>query len=214
MIELQNVSLVYDDHGRQIHACREVGLAVAEGEFLGILGPSGSGKSSLLYLMSGLKIPTQGSVLWNGRDGSSLSDAQRAQIRLREFGFVFQYPFLVGYLTAAENVALAAPGESRLDQAQQLLSELGIGDLATRFPHQLSGGQKQRVCIARALLGTPNAVFADEPTAALDHAAGRAVMELLNRHRGNGSLIVVTHDPAMLEGADRIVRMEDGEIIS
>ncbi len=214
MIELERVSLVYDDHGREVFACRNVSLTVSEGEFLGILGPSGSGKSSLLYLLSGLKTPTSGTVRWNGQSGSDLTDVERAEIRLRQFGFVFQYPFLIGYLTAAENVAIAAPGESRIKESRAILQELGISDLAERFPHQLSGGQKQRVCIARALLGTPQVVFADEPTAALDHTTGQAVMELLNRHRGRGSLVVVTHDPSMLAGADRIVHMEDGELVS
>ncbi|MBS1710801.1 MAG: ABC transporter ATP-binding protein [Armatimonadetes bacterium] len=212
MIRLEGVSLVYQDHGREVFACRDVDLAVAPGEFVGILGPSGSGKSSLLYLMGGLKVPTAGRVLWDGRPFEQMGDAERAQIRLSEFGFVFQYPYLIGYLTAMENVLVALPGEDRREEAAKILADLGLEGLADRYPHQLSGGQKQRVCIARALLGRPKVVFADEPTAALDHKNGRGVMDSLQLHRGSGALVVVTHDPAMLEGADRIVRMEDGVV--
>lgn len=107
---------------------------------------------------------------------------------------------------------LAVPGADSRDEARSLLQDLGIQDQAHRYPHELSGGQKQRVCIARALLGGPKAVFADEPTAALDHANGISVMQLMRTHRGSGALIVVTHDPVMLEGADRIVEIEDGRI--
>ena len=213
MIDLTNVSLVYQDHGREIFACREISLDVKGNEFLGILGPSGSGKSSLLYLMSGLKVPTQGEIIYKGQSLHTLSDSDRATIRLREFGFVFQYPYLVGYLTALENVAIAQPGENRGAEAEDLLVKLGLSDQLARYPHQLSGGQKQRVCIARALLGSPKVIFADEPTAALDHTSGRSVMNLLQEHRGEGALVTVTHDPAMLEGADRVIEMEDGQIL-
>lgn len=214
MIRLDSVSLVYQDHGREVFACRDVDLNVKEGEFVGILGPSGSGKSSLLYLASGLKIPTQGSVFWQNRKLGDLSDSERAKVRLNDFGFVFQYPFLIGYLTALENILVALPDQNRQAEAEALLETLGLSDQKDRYPHQMSGGQKQRVCVARALLGSPKVVFADEPTAALDHVSGRNVMQLLNQHRGSGALIVVTHDPVMLEGADRIIRMEDGQTFS
>lgn len=182
------------------------------GEFLGILGPSGSGKSSLLYLMSGLKSPTSGKATYEGRDMTSLSDEARSSLRLTEFGFVFQYPYLVGYLSALENVVVTQPGKGSADRAAMLLEELGLGEKAHRLPHELSGGERQRVCLARALLSSPKVVFADEPTAALDHATGEQVMDLLHRYRGDGSLVVVTHDPSMLRNADRVVTMADGGI--
>lgn len=212
MIDLKSVSLIYQDHGKEVFACKDIDLGVQPGEFLGILGPSGSGKSSLLYVMSGLKVPTKGSVEWLSRELGKMGDRERADIRLREFGFVFQYPFLIGYLTALENVLLAFPAEDRRVEAEKFLIELGLQDQMHRYPYQMSCGQKQRVCVARALLGSPKVVFADEPTAALDHKSGRAVMDLLIQNRGDGALVVVTHDPVMLEGADRIIRMEDGEI--
>lgn len=212
MIEAVAASLIYQDHGKDVYACRDVSLDVQPGEFLGILGPSGSGKSSLLYLLSGLKTPTGGKILYQGRDIQALTDASRADIRLKEFGFVFQYPYLLGYLTALENVYVARPDQDLREPAEELLRSLGLEKKMHRQPHELSGGERQRVCVARALLGKPKAIFADEPTASLDHANGVQVVKLLNEHRGDGALVMVTHDPSMLEGADRIVRLEDGEM--
>lgn len=216
MIEARDASLVYNDHGRDVYACREVSLEVHPNEFLGILGPSGSGKSSLLYLLSGLKQPTSGLVAYRGRDLKAMGDEDRANLRLAEFGFVFQQPYLLGYLTALENVLVAAGPKGRGNQveAQGLLESLGIGQKQHRLPHELSGGERQRVCVARALLGSPMAIFADEPTASLDHTNGSQVVQLLNEHRGKGALIMVTHDPTMLERADRVLRIVDGQIES
>lgn len=214
MIEACEASLVYNDHGRDVYACRDVTVDIRENEFLGILGPSGSGKSSLLYLLSGLKIPTRGQVRFDGQDLSKMSDEQRSRLRLKEFGFVFQQPFLLGYLTAHENVIVAAPGGNGAcaEQAQDLLERLGLEDKMHRLPHELSGGERQRVCVARALLGAPKIIFADEPTASLDHRNGQHVVELLNANRGTGSLVMVTHDPSMLMQADRILHLADGRI--
>jgi putative ABC transport system ATP-binding protein len=212
VIEARAATLTYEDHGRQVHACDHVDLTVREGEFLGILGPSGSGKSSLLYLLSGLKTPTSGDILFNGKSLRSMSDEHRSHVRLHEFGFVFQQPYLLGYLSALENVALAVPERARWDEAMKLLSALGIGHKSHRKPHEMSGGERQRVCVARALMGAPKAIFADEPTASLDHTNGVAVVRLLNQLRGGGSLVMVTHDETMLEGADRIVRIVDGAV--
>ncbi len=200
---------MYQDHGRSVYACRDVDLEVRPGEFLGILGPSGSGKSSLLYLLSGLKVPTQGRVTLDGRDLAAMGDEARSRLRLKEFGFVFQQPYLLGYLSALENVLV---GQGDPEEAGDLLDRLGLSPKAHRYPHELSGGERQRVCVARALSARPRVIFADEPTAALDHANGVAVVSLLNRHRGEGSLVMVTHDPTMLEEADRIVRIVDGGV--
>lgn len=198
------------DHGREVYACRDADLTVDSGEFLGILGPSGSGKSSLLYLLSGLKVPSGGKVMVEGADLAAMSEELRSQTRLRSFGFVFQQPYLLGYLTALENVSVTEKGS--VAEAQELLERLGLGEKAHRYPHEMSGGERQRVCVARALLGDPKVVFADEPTANLDHTNGEAVVDLLRHHRGEGSLVMVTHDPTMLANADRIVRIEDGRI--
>lgn len=212
MIEAAGASLVYHDHGREVYAVNGVDIEVRPNEFLGILGPSGSGKSSLLYLLSGLKVPSGGTICYGGRNLSSLGDEERSRLRLREFGFVFQQPYLLGYLTALENVMVAAPGQRSNGEAMALLGELGLAEKSHRHPHELSGGERQRVCVARALLGSPKVIFADEPTASLDHRNGSQVVHLLNKLRGEGSLVMVTHDPTMLEEANRVVRLVDGSI--
>jgi putative ABC transport system ATP-binding protein len=213
LIEACDASLRYVDHGREVFACRKIDLDIRPNEFLGILGPSGSGKSSLLYLLSGLKVPTSGGVSYQGKPLSSMREEQRSRLRLKEFGFVFQQPYLLGYLTALENVLVAAPGQPVRDQALGLLDKLGLANKSHRHPHELSGGERQRVCVARALLGQPKVIFADEPTAALDHTNGLQVVQLLNRNRGEGSLVMVTHDPSMLEEADRVVHLNDGALM-
>lgn len=215
MIEVRGASLVYDDHGRAVHACDRIDLKVEDGEFVGILGPSGSGKSSLLYLMCGLKTPTSGDIVFRGRPMGGMTEDEKANLRLCSFGFVFQYPYLLGYLSALENVLVAQPQATGDSQAEALaiLERLGMSSKAHRLPHELSGGEKQRICIARALFGQPEVVFADEPTANLDHVNGAAVVETLVANRGSGSLIMVTHDPSMLEKADRVVTISDGKIV-
>lgn len=213
MIIADKANLVYQDHGREVFACKDIDLIVGDHEFVGILGPSGSGKSSLLYLLSGLKNPTSGSVSLEGTAYTAISDSERARLRLRHFGFVFQQPFLLGYLTALENVLLIEPSVADArGRAMALLEDVGLGEKAHRMPAELSGGEKQRVCVARALYAGPKAVFADEPTASLDHVSGEAVIKLLNERR-QGALVVVTHDPSMLANADRILHMEDGALV-
>lgn len=210
MIELRGASLIYRDHEKEVAACKDIHLTLEQGEFLGILGPSGSGKSSLLYLMCGLKDPTHGTISYKGQDFAQVTVQERDRMRLKEFGFVFQHPYLIGYLSALENVLVADPDASNTSEAVALLERLSIGGKAHRMPHELSGGEKQRVCVARALIGGSHVIFADEPTAALDHQSGLQVMELLAEHRGEGALVVVTHDTSMLEKADRIVTIQDG----
>lgn len=209
-LEARSAGLAYQDQGRTVDAVAEVDLAVEPGEFVGILGPSGSGKSSLLYLLSGLKKPTSGDITYSDRSLFSLDDEQRAQLRMREFGFVFQQPYLLGYLSALENVTVVEGVAAA--RATEILGELGMAEKAHRLPHELSGGERQRVCVARALGAGAKVVFADEPTAALDHRTGHQTVDLLRRLRGSGSLVMVTHDPEMLAGADRIVRIVDGRL--
>ena len=212
MIQARGASLVYLDHGREIFACRQVDLEIKPNEFVGILGPSGSGKSSLLYLLSGLKSPTSGEIHYENKNLSQLSDEERSGLRLKEFGFLFQQPFLLGYLTALENVLVSSTSEQTREKARYLLDQLGLGEKTHRFPHELSGGERQRVCVARSLLGNPKVVFADEPTAALDHENGIHVIEMLNQHREGGALVMVTHDETMLAHADRVLRIVEGQV--
>lgn len=214
MISLVQAELVYRDHSKEVVACATTTLDFEPGRFYGILGPSGSGKSSLLYLASGLKAPTSGQVLYEGRLLGKLDDAEAARTRLERFGFVFQFPYLLGYLTLHENVCAGRNDRDSGAEASHLLSELGLAEKMHRYPHEVSGGERQRTCVARALLGQPQVIFADEPTASLDHRAGHAVVELLQKLRGDGTLIMVTHDPTMLDGADDVIEIADGAVIS
>ena len=212
MLISRAATLKYQDHGRDVFAVQDASVEILPNEFVGILGPSGSGKSSLLYLLSGLKSPSSGEVIYDGRTLSQMSDEERSHLRLEEFGFVFQQPYLLGYLTARENILVVPRASGTGTQADELLEQLGLAAKAHRYPHELSGGERQRVCVARALFGKPRIIFADEPTAALDHRNGVSTVQVLNQLRGAGSLVMVTHDPSMLEEADRIIRLADGRI--
>lgn len=211
-LSASGVGLAYFDGGSRTDALIDVNLSLPPTGFLGVMGPSGSGKSSLLYVLSGLKHPTSGSVRFRDLTLSDASDRRLAALRREHFGFVFQQPWLLGWQTAAENVLDGAPtvDASARRYASELMSELGLSALASKRPSQLSGGEKQRVCIARAMMNRPGVIFADEPTASLDHRNGHLVIDLLARYRESGLVIVVTHDPEMLRDADRVIVMRDG----
>ena len=213
-LRAENVSLRYGDGDRTTYAVRDVTLEFPERGFHGIMGPSGSGKSSLLYLLSGLKPPSDGAIFYGSLPVSGAAENARVRLRRERFGFVFQQPFLLNHLTARENILVAAAENDRdaKKRIDDLLNDLHILPLANRFPAHLSGGERQRVVVARAMINRPAVIFADEPTAALDHANGTAVIELLMRYREQGAVIVVTHDPAMLTGADRIYYLRDGAL--
>jgi len=213
-LRTENVSLSYGDGDQSTFAIQDVSVSIPDRGFYGIMGPSGSGKSSLLYLLSGLKLPTGGAVYYGGRPFSQLADPERARVRRERFGFVFQQPFLLNYLTARENVMVAAVAGDRdlRQQVDALLDELHILHLADRYPAHLSGGERQRLVVARAMINRPEVIFADEPTAALDHGNGRAVIELLMRYRERGTVLVVTHDPTMVAEADLVYHLSDGRI--
>lgn len=217
VLEAREASLVYRSGGSESYAVRRVSLAIRAGEFCGVMGPSGNGKSSLLYLLSGLKPPTSGEIRFRGRDYRSLGARGLADLRRREYGFIFQQHFLINYLTVLENVLVAASPEARAagrERAVRLLERLGLGgEYLRRRPHELSGGQRQRVAVARALAGRPQVVFADEPTASLDRATAGEVVRVLEEYRDEGGTVVlVTHDPGVVRGADRVLVMRDGEL--
>ena len=213
-LEARSVSLSYGDGDQTTYAVQEVSTSFPERGFFGIMGPSGSGKSSLLYLLSGLKRPSSGEVLYESVALSSRTEAQRTQLRRKRFGFVFQQPYLLNYLTARENVLAAALPEDRdADRhVEGLLQDLNVAHLAKRYPTHLSGGERQRLIVARAMMNRPAIIFADEPTAALDQTNGHAVIEMLARYREQGAVIVVTHDPAVLASADRIYHLAAGRL--
>lgn len=210
------LSLAYRDGERTTYALREVSLSLPPGRFYGIMGPSGSGKSSLLYLLSGLKRPSAGEVLLGASVLSTLPDSELMRLRRTRFGFVFQQPFLMTYLTALENIVVAAPKPDKAAQekAMDLLDGLGLASMAHKIPSQLSGGERQRVAVARAMISDPDVLFADEPTAALDQANGHRVIEALAAWRSRGTVVIVTHDAAMVTEADGIIRLRDGRVDS
>lgn len=216
MLSARDLALDYRSGASVAHAVDAVSLSVERGSFVGLIGPSGSGKSSLMYLLSGLKRPARGFVVFEAQDYRDLSPAGLMRLRRRHYGFVFQQHFLVNYLSAIENVMVGAVRRNHetAAYAQELLRRVGLGDKLQKRPYQLSIGERQRVAVARALVHRPAVVFADEPTASLDQATGHEVINLLAEYRktGGGSVVVVTHDPAMLTGADRVLQMRDGRL--
>jgi len=214
MLQGEQLTLTYQDGDKTLDAVHDVSITVEEHQFIGILGPSGSGKSSLLYLLSGLRKPTQGEVYLDGRAYGRMADRDRVVLRRTEFGFVFQQHFLINYLTALENVMVSAPVQDKahVEQAKALLADLGLGDRLHRFPYELSGGERQRVAIARATIHRPRVIFADEPTGLLDRHTGLQVMALLRSYRDQGSLIAVTHNPEILSEADLVITLRSGQV--
>jgi putative ABC transport system ATP-binding protein len=218
-LELRLVSRVYGDGATTVHALCDVDLAVERGELVAVMGPSGSGKSTLLTIAGTLEEATEGEVLIEGTSVGAMSSGERARLRRRSLGFVFQDFNLLAGLTAAENVSmpLELDGMRARDArgaASTALAQLGIEDLADRFPDDLSGGERQRVAIARAIVGERSLLLADEPTGALDSVNGEAVMRLLREacHRGAAG-VVVTHEAHMASWADRVVFLRDGRVI-
>ncbi len=214
MLQGEQLTLTYKDGESTVNAVNGVSVAIDDHQFVGILGPSGSGKSSLLYLLSGLRKATGGEVYLDGRAYSKMAEKERVALRRSEFGFVFQQHFLINYLTVLENVMVAAPAQSKAhaEQARALLADLGLGDKLHRFPYELSGGERQRVAIARAMIHRPRVIFADEPTGLLDRRTGLQVMALLRGYCEQGSLVAVTHNPEILGEADLIITVRDGQI--
>jgi putative ABC transport system ATP-binding protein len=219
VLELRAVGRVHGHGETAVHALRGVDLAVAPGELVAVMGPSGSGKSTLLTLAGGLDRATSGEVLVEGVALSALDASGLAQLRRRSIGYVFQDLNLLPALTAVENVALpleldgVRAGRARV-LALQALDDVGLSDVARRFPDQLSGGQQQRVAIARAVVGERRLVLADEPTGALDSVTGEAVLALLRARCDAGAAgVLVTHEARLAGWADRVVFLRDGSVV-
>lgn len=216
-LRMENVNLVYDiGKELQTYALKNINISLEGTGIIGIMGPSGSGKSSLLYTFAGLKLPTSGKVYYNQMDYSTISSDKNAELRRKEFGFIFQKHFLIDYMTVLENVLTPINDDSKEAKmkAVTILDKLGILSLSGKKPHQLSVGQKQKVAIARAFIGEPKVIFADEPTAALDHEAALSVMEFLKSYMKEKMILIVTHDKSVLQDADNIVNMFDGKVAS
>jgi putative ABC transport system ATP-binding protein len=219
MLELRNVSRVYDGGAGEVAALRNVSLSVEPGQLVAVMGPSGSGKSTLLAIAGTLEEPSSGEVIVDGRLVRGASADERARLRRRAIGYVFQDFNLLPGLTATENVALALQldgvlaGQARA-VANRALAGLGLADRAGHFPEQLSGGERQRVAIARALVGRRRLLLADEPSGALDSANGEMVMQIIRAACRQGvAAVVVTHDAQLASWADRVVLVRDGRVI-
>lgn len=206
----------YESGEDTLEALKDVDVAVEPGEFVAVMGPSGSGKSTLLNLLGLLDDPSEGTVLLDGEDVTTLSDWERTRARKRTVGFVFQDYYLVPTLTARENVEmprLLDRDPSTAERAADLLGRVGLAHRLDHRPSQLSGGQKQRVAIARALVNDPRVLLADEPTGNLDRETGRRVLEEFERVADEGvAVVAVTHDPQVATFADRIVDLVDGRL--
>jgi putative ABC transport system ATP-binding protein len=218
-LELRNVSKVYGEGPTEVHALRDICLSVDTGELVAVMGPSGSGKSTLLTIAGSLERATRGEVLVGGAALSDMSRNDRARLRRRSIGYVFQDFNLLAGLTAAENVSLPLELDGRPARAARAagmtaLEELGLAERASRFPDELSGGERQRVAIARAVVGDRHLLLADEPSGALDSANGEAVMRLIRSACQRGVAgVVVTHDAQLASWADRVIFLRDGQIV-
>lgn len=218
VIELDNVKKIYRTGNIEIKALDGVSVTVESGDFISIMGPSGSGKSTFLNMVGCLDKPTSGKVIINGVDTSALSDRELTKLRRDTIGFVFQHYNLIPTLTAFENVELPmifrGASKSEREKAKEILFLVGLEKEINRKPTELSGGQQQRVAIARALANNPSILLCDEPTGNLDTKSGKTVMDIIKRlNKEEGiTIVLVTHDPAISEYADRIIRMIDGKI--
>jgi putative ABC transport system ATP-binding protein len=219
LIHLDGVTKVFVTDEVETHALAGIHLDIQKGEYLSIAGPSGCGKSTLLAILGLLDSPSDGTYILNGKPVQGLKLSERARIRNREIGFIFQAFNLIGDLTVYENVELpltyrGMPGAERKKRVHEALERVGMSHRVKHYPSQLSGGQQQRVAVARALGGDPSILLADEPTGNLDSANGEAVMDLLRElHRGGATICMVTHDPRYARYADRSIHLFDGRVV-
>jgi putative ABC transport system ATP-binding protein len=218
-LELRQVSKLYGSGANEVHALCDVDLAVERGELVAVMGPSGSGKSTLLTIAGSLEEPTTGAVLVDGIDLATVSRSERAKLRRRSIGYVFQDFNLLPGLTAVENVTLPLEldgmrAKSAEPRGLEALDELDVAERADRYPDELSGGERQRVAIARAIVGDRGLLLADEPTGALDSVNGEAVMRLLRTATREGVAgVVVTHEAQLASWADRVIFLRDGRVV-
>jgi putative ABC transport system ATP-binding protein len=219
LVKMEGVSKVFVTDEVETHALAGIELDIKKGEYLSISGPSGCGKSTLLAILGLLDTPSNGSYVLNSKPVSGLKLQERARIRNREIGFIFQAFNLIGDLTVYENVELpltyrGMPSAERKKCVMEALDKVGMTHRIKHYPSQLSGGQQQRVAVARALAGNPSVLLADEPTGNLDSSNGEAVMELLKGlHKNGATICMVTHDPRYAAFADRTIHMFDGKIV-
>ena len=220
LITLRDVYKIYGEGlESEVRALDGVSLDIERGEFVAVVGQSGSGKSTMMNVLGCLDIPTRGEYLLDGTDVQELTDKELSRIRNKQIGFIFQQYNLIQSLTVLENVELpliyqGINADDRYDLAMEALERVGLADKQRNLPNQLSGGQQQRVSIARALAGKPSVILADEPTGALDSRTGREVLDFLRKLNAEGDTVVlITHDNAIARKAKRIIRLQDGRVI-
>jgi putative ABC transport system ATP-binding protein len=216
VFEVRQLTKTYHVGDVDVHALRDVSLTLPEGEFVVLLGPSGSGKSTLLNIIGGLDVPTSGQVSYRDTDLTQADEAELTAYRRRHVGFVFQFYNLIPSLTALENVALVTEISDHPMPPPEALGMVNLGPRADHFPAQLSGGEQQRVAIARAIAKKPSVLLCDEPTGALDISTGIVVLEALARVNAElgTTTVVITHNAAISEMADRVIRLADGRVTS
>ena len=216
LIAFQHVNKIYGQGDGVVRALDDVSFSVEEGEFCVLLGASGAGKTTLLNILGGMDSATSGTILFDGRNVSSMTPRQLVDYRRRDVGFVFQFYNLIPNLTALENVEIAAMLCDNPIPAKQALDMMGLSQRAGNFPAQLSGGEQQRVAIARALAKNPRMLLCDEPTGALDYVTGKTVLKMLYDlgRRNHTTVLMITHNSAIARMADRILRIQSGKILS
>ena len=218
LIELKDIYKIYPMGEETVHALDGVNITIDQGEFVAIVGSSGSGKSTAMNIIGCLDVPTSGTYHLGGIDVSTMEDDQQADIRNKMLGFIFQQYNLIPKLSVLENVELpllyaGVPADQRRERAIRSLERVGLADKKKNLPSQLSGGQQQRVSIARALAGDPSVILADEPTGALDSKTGREVLGFLKKlNREGDTVVLITHDNSIAVRAHRIIRIQDGRI--
>ena len=216
MFQVKDLSMIYDmNTDSKTYALKEINLTLPDKGLIGIIGPSGSGKSTLMYCLSTLREPTEGSIIYNGIEITAVTGKERERLRRTEFGFIFQKHYLVPYMSALDNVMVAATGSKNevQEKASALLAELGLSEKEfVKKPARLSGGQCQRTAIARAMINDPKVVFAEEPTASLDHENAFNVMRILKKYSEKRLVMVITHDKSILTDADLVLEIWDGEL--
>ena len=216
MFKIDNISMIYDlNSDDKSIALNGFSLELPDKGLVGIIGPSGSGKSTLMYCMSTLKKPTEGSIIYNGSDITKFKNKECERVRRNDFGFIFQKHYLVPYMSAVDNVIVTGDANDKglKKKAEDILCSLGVKEKEfKKRPNKLSGGQCQRVAIARALINDPKVIFADEPTASLDHENAFNVMRILKKYSEDRLVIVVTHDKSILTDVDMTVEIWDGKL--
>ncbi len=220
LIEVKNLMKIYNPGENEVRALNDISLQIARGEFVAIIGQSGSGKSTFMNMLGCLDVPTSGSYYLNGKDVAGLLDDELSEIRNKEIGFIFQGFNLIPNLTALENVELPliyrnVPAAKRRELSVASLKKVGLEFRMEHKPAEMSGGQQQRVAIARALAAAPPVILADEPTGNLDSASSKEIMQILkDLHKDGRTVILITHDDKIAESARRVIRIMDGKIVS